>query len=486
MQGVNGPVNGVRGITKVYVVEGDLVLESPACPGSGDREGLTDIQLQLDPLEGRALITGASLAGALRSYLREREYGYRQPERPDGLASRLFGFQGPEGLANRDQAEMEESYLIVNDALSLSLQAPGGRPGTEIRDGVAIDPATRTAKEDHKFELELLEAGTSFPLHFELHVDRENEADLVRALAVALQGLERGEIALGARKSRGFGRCRVRCWRACTYDLATPDGLIQWLEGIHNWEKGQPIDLILGATGTDFDRRQLATLIAKFRVNGSVMIRAATADPGAPDAVHLQSNRRGSPRPVISGTSLAGALRARATRIALTMAQGPEGEDRARQLVEDLFGPPTEARVRKASRVITEETELKNGRCLVQRRIKIDRFTGGTYPGALFAEQPVFGTAAAEVTLQLAVLQPGEADLGLLLLLLKDLWTGDLPIGGGVGVGRGRLEGIEAVLQHGDVKCTFRQERTALTVDGTDRNILEGYLQAFLREVGHQ
>ena len=34
----------------------------------------------------------------------------------------------------------------------------------------------------------------------------------------------------------------------------------------------------------------------------------------------------------------------------------------------------------------------------------------------------------------------------MLLLLLKDLWTGDLPLGGESSIGRGRLRGLEAKL----------------------------------------
>ena len=39
-----------------------------------------------------------------------------------------------------------------------------------------------------------------------------------------------------------------------------------------------------------------------------------------------------------------------------------------------------------------------------------------------------------------------DHEIGLLLLLLKDLWTGDLPLGGEISVGRGRLRGRSATL----------------------------------------
>ncbi|MGH2542516.1 MAG: hypothetical protein ACRDIB_06960, partial [Ardenticatenaceae bacterium] len=49
--------------------------------------------------------------------------------------------------------------------------------------------------------------------------------------------------------------------------------------------------------------------------------------------------------------------------------------------------------------------------------------------------------------LDLTVQRPQAADVGLLLLLLKDLWTGDLPLGGEASVGRGRLYGKCAELK---------------------------------------
>ena len=63
-----------------------------------------------------------------------------------------------------------ESYLIIDDATSDTL-------GTELRDGVAIDSKTRTADEGALFNMELLEAGATFNLHFELALpdDEKNQ-----------------------------------------------------------------------------------------------------------------------------------------------------------------------------------------------------------------------------------------------------------------------------------------------------------------------
>ena len=54
----------------------------------------------------------------------------------------------------------------------------------------------------------------------------------------------------------------------------------------------------------------------------------------------------------------------------------------------------------------------------------------------------------AHLEVALRVEKPTEAELGLLLLLLKDLWTGDLPVGGEIGLGRGRFRGKTATLTY--------------------------------------
>jgi hypothetical protein len=99
-----------------------------------------------------------------------------------------------------------------------------------------------------------------------------------------------------------------------------------------------------------------------------------------------------------------------------------------------------------ASRLIVEEAAITGAHMLRQTRVAIDRFTGGAYPTALFTEEVLFGGPASRVHVCMTLRNPRPPEVGLLLLLLKDLWTGDLPLGGERSVGRGRLQGHEAVL----------------------------------------
>lgn len=431
-----------RNITGRIIITGRLVLETPAHFGNGDIVGVTDMPLLRDPGDNKTpLLTGTSIAGALRAYLREVERGYGERGQANDLAERLFG--------RLDRRHSMQSWLIVDDA-------QGEMAGVELRDGVAIDPKTRTAEDKKKYDIELLAAGTSFDIRLEF-LESQHSRDLLPALATALDGLARGEIGLGMRKRRGFGRCKVREWRVRRYDLTRPDELVAWLEdGAGNEKCGADIFALLGVPRLARDSRQWFRIEATFQLSGSLLIRSSSGQPGSPDMVHLRSKRQDKPEPVVSGTSLTGAVRGRALRIAQTIL----GETEGRALVDKMFGPlmkeddpaparPTSSAGRPlpgSSRVVVEESVVKDGQDLVQSRVKIDRFTGGAFPTALFSEQPVFGNNQAEVTLTITLRNPTNAEIGLLLLALKDLWTGDLPLGGEGGVGRGRLQGRSATL----------------------------------------
>lgn len=431
-----------RGIAGRIIITGRLILETPAHFGNGDIVGITDMPLLRDPRDGvTPLLTGASIAGALRSYLREIERGYGGEGQKEDLAERLFG------RLERDHTI--QSWLLVDDALGVAT-------GVELRDGVAIDPATRTAEDKKKFDIELLATGTAFDICLEF-LEADDSRDLLPALALALDGLARGEIGLGQRKRRGFGRCRVSEWRVRRYTLTTPAGLLAWLDDrTSNEQRGSDIFDLLNAHRPATDRRHWFRIEATCGLPGSLLIRSSRGEPGSPDMVQLKSRRQGQPQPIISGTSLAGVVRGRALRIAKTILS----ETSAQELVNSMFGPsmneqdaqgerPTSTAKRpqpEASRVVVEESIIRKGRDLVQSRVKIDRFTGGAFPTALFSEQPLFGNDQAEATLTFTLRNPKDAEIGLLLLVLKDLWTGDLPLGGESGVGRGRLEGRHAAL----------------------------------------
>jgi CRISPR/Cas system CSM-associated protein Csm3 (group 7 of RAMP superfamily) len=463
--------NASRRITTRVVVEGDLVLHTPAHFGNGDTDQLTDMPLVVDPHDGRTpLLTGASIAGALRSYVRERECGYGQRAERTSSSVLLFG-----GL--REDEEGEQSSLIVEDAFGTNF-------GIEMREGVGIDSASRTAAHQKLFDLQLWCAGTTFPLRFELLIcEGDDPSTSMQALATALAGLNDGSITLGSRKRSGLGQVSVTGWRVRTYNLATPDGLLHWIEHV-----GAPLDDVtpvsdintaLGVAMPIDDQREYFHIGATFSLEGSLLIRSGSGqDDRSPDMVHLHTRQaNGSKKPIVSGTSIKGAIRARALKIANTL----DTQDRARALIEGMFGLEMKPGVQpEASRVSVAESVVQNGQTgLVQNRVSIDRFTSGARDNALYSEQPVFGGDDTAITLELRLAEPSEHEIGLLLLLLKDLWTGDLPLGGESSVGRGRLKGEKATLSYQSNGATRSWDIVTngrgLTITG-DRDVLEKFV----------
>ncbi len=494
--------NSHRSIIERIVVRGLLELESPAHFGSGDPDPLTDMPVLLDEVDNLPLLPGPSIAGALRNYLREiqRGDGVKVPQKTEeaefekekALAATLLfgGFRGDD--------EGEQSPLIVEDSI-------GTLSDFELRDGVAIEASTRTAADDQKFDIQLLGAGTTFPLQFELVIRKEdNRENLLKALATALKGFEDGAIMLGARKRRGFGKCKVAGWEVSFYNLQESQGLVSWLSSERVWGKRsapekKSIQAALSVSNTHEDKRNRLTLKATFNLDGTLLIRSGFGDHDArADTVHLHAVRtKNNSAPVIPGTSWAGVLRGRALKIARTLSNDkPALDDKnkpilnnegkpvkdAQLFVDKFFGPSKDSmddKHAKASRVRIEESEVRKANSLEITRVKIDRFTGGAYESALFTEQPLVGSKESEVDLILTLSNPSNEEAGLLLLLLKDLWTGDLPIGGESGVGRGKLQGRHAMFIFDNSQWEIHEnEDGSLKVDG-DQNGLEELVKAF-------
>lgn len=463
---------GVRPMRARWVIRGEMALASAAHFG-GREEGSVDMTVLRDSKEGLPLLPGTSLAGALRSHLADVLGGYRSDEHRD--VALLFG-------AARGNDEGSQSPLIVFDALG---KIPGGL-SAEIRDGVAIDPATGTAEAHKKFDFEVLPAGTVFPVRVELIIEDPGEEGRTLGLLVsALDGLTAGEIALGMRRSRGFGALMARNWKALRHDLTTAQGWIGWLTSDHKTPiaddvpgHGTAAEAVRSACPSlkiecPKDQRRRVLVDLDLELPGDLLVRSPAIEPGAPDVVHLQSGGR----PVLPGTGLAGAIRAQALRIARLVRQGKGDGD---LWVDRLFGPRLEGEDEEAangsalaSKLRISESFIENGAARRQTRIAVDRFTGGVVSGALFEEEIQSG---GNLKVRLELRNPDDAEMGFLLLLLKDGLSGEVPVGGSVSVGRGIVKGT-AQVRWSDLKsCRIE---SGLKVDKSALERFNRSIQAF-------
>lgn len=413
-----------RIIEKIFI-KGDFVLDSPlmVCSGQGvftDKDVIKDAA-------GKAFIPGQTLAGVLRSHLAGNCAFPAEPE----LLKVLFGPKTPDGA---------QSLISIYDACC------NGSGAISRRDGLKRDWITRTAEKGAKYDYEVVEPGTIFTMRFETtfrEVHRPSRPDLKHELFLMLSALCRGDIRLGAKTRRGFGRGRMEnlgilmlSFDPCPVDSSTID---RWTS--FSWDTFEADPTINLDAFEKADGRSLnisATVIhANFVLSAGLLLAGGVSDSA--DAQQLKSALGF----VIPGTSWAGAVKNQIMKICRDL-NIPERlhEDSCNRfpVVRDLFGyVDKNSKQAKASRIRFEETVLPNGSLYLQNRNRIDRFTGGTVEGGLFDEAPVNGNGV-EIELAVRIEDAKDYEIGLVLLALRDIGAGIQPMGGTVNVGRGILK----------------------------------------------
>ena len=480
--------NTTKSIDKDAVVRrlyahGTWKLESVAHFGGGET-GIADMSLLKDD-KGKPFIPGTSVAGAARSFLARQgnPWGeYKKANEGEPL-KRLFG---GDMRQDRPQAEKNKdilSALIVADAICVSKQVK-----LSIRDGVRVVHESGSAAAGAKFDIEVVERGTEFKLLFTCVIregeDQQSLEDLFLALLYAFQ---EGNIRLGARTRRGYGRGKVTSWKTRVLEMSNPEDVMAWLCD-DPWSRRTPNNLRLTpCLLPSIDKRKYLSIEADFALRTSLLIRSSSSEPGGPDMIHLQSDGE----PVVPGTSFAGAFRHRATLISKTI--GWTDED----AVNKMFGyvreqSGTQEAEAQASRIWIEEYLVENVRKdQWQNRVAIDRFTGGSLDGALFNEKPLYPICLKGVTAEkperhlrftLTLEEPEDAEIGLLLLTLRDFWHGHAALGGETSNGRGTLQGIKAWLKfkHSESDTDvwkFLDKDKHMTLEKGDKDFLESCIK---------
>ena len=439
------------------ILEGQILLQTPLIIGSGEKNGDVDITVLKDSA-GKPYIPATSLTGVLRHYFYEHD-GH---EKADQEQLRYFWGADKEGN--------EES--ICQSALCMSELTQVSEAVIRVRDGVAIENKYGVAKEQNKFDYEVVEPGAKFKLRIEVVLREIYDKSLfVNTLAFLVSALKESKLSIGAMTTKGFGRCRLINETYYELDFKQKEHVLAWLSGDFNAVKQQPVIVseAFATANKDF------YINSVFEVKNSLIVRSYSGNPLAPDAVHIESDGR----PVLPGTSLKGAIRSRAIRIINTV--GGIGEE----LVRELFGwadVEGESKDKIKSRVIIEEVPITNVKPEIQYRIKIDRFTGSVIKTALFDTMPLWPESSGKemIKIKISIKKFNAWEAGLLLLILKDLWNADLPVGGEKSIGRGVLKGLLAEISFNGHKVSIsKKEQNEINISGNARE-LESFVQALI------
>ncbi len=470
------------------IIQGTLLCQSPLHIGNGNRER-SELDILLDSRQ-QPFIPATSLVGVLRHAVEHM----MSPDDQTVYQNMLKCFWG-----YTENQEGHQSLLRCSD-LHLS---EDGSATVIIRDGIKIDHLTGIVEDAEKYDYELVEPGACFALNLELRY-RQSEREFVKRMASTLYTmLANGDIRLGAKTNNGLGEIVLVRERSTIYhfDFSDQDAILHWLSK-QNWDQHTVTPKVLSPTFKRTEDR--LCLDVTLRLKDSLIIRSYASDPKMPDAVHISSQGK----PILTGSSLKGAIRARAERILNTIGGKP-----AAPILNSLFGcvvkrddphntsekraapifaeVDKEEKISRKGRFRVQEVLLPNYQAELQTRIKIDRFTGGTIESALFDSMPLFNDQNQEIKhIRFFIEECNAHEVGLLLLILKDLWQGDIAIGGEKNIGRGVFEGLEATLDWKEK--TFRIDKvlnvSAEHEEEAPKAMLQSYVKAlhdYMKEESH-
>lgn len=435
-------------------MSGRLVVQSPLCIGSGQDDGITD-SLVLKDKQGKAFIPGTSLAGVLRDIVCSHD---------SNLADLLFGnlSDNRQSMINIDDVLLENSVYTV-------------------RDGVRIDGITNTAEDTGKFDYEVVERGAagSFSATITIRKNDIEDKAAVEKLAAALADQLMYGISLGAHTAKGFGEVKGSKIKVATYDFSQPDSLGAWLLG----EMSQA-DIYAAAAkplvaDDDFYAEIDLALKTSLLVGAEpdAFDKGSGKDEGKVQKVMLSSNGDY----VIPGTSVKGVIRKQAEHICRVV--GDYGDD----FLGSLMGYSKADKAKQRSRLRTYEVYLREGvEAVNQSHVRIDRFTGGHMGSGLYTNKPVWQKKAdaKTMTMRLAISGCSDAEAGLMLLILKDIWTGQLAFGGDKAGGSGVMQGLKAVISYKGHKYAMEKAAGGIKASAEDRAAMNSLVEAFVKAGG--
>lgn len=415
-----------------YTLTGTVKLKSPLVIRAGvSNDILNDTvdDVVVTYHDGQPFIPGTSLAGVLRQAIQGFE-----PISEDVL----FGSIDDKGT---------QSALQINDI-------PLDNTNIVVRDGIRIDDVRGVTEDGAKYDFEVIESGATGQLRIDCVIRQchENQVDTIERALVALANLLKNGISIGARTVNGLGRVACKDISLEHYDFTKPEHVKAWL---------------LRKAGTAVaipERRMVAdkdlVIDMECYLEDTVFIKSIFEDVWEEYSKSL----------FIPGTSIKGVLRHQCCNILHAI-------DLSNTVAKNLFGYSDNQDSRKGRLTVDEVYLDTTYRQEEQTRIRIDRFTGGVMTGALFQDHPIRNTKGKQLTfpLRMTVKDCSDSEAGLVLLLVKDLMTGQITLGANRTIGYGRIKGNSVTVQyHGE---SYGIDSTGKVTEG-EANKLEALVQA--------
>lgn len=464
--------DGKAKIVKKLILQAAVETKTPLRISSGIDDGLTDILIMKNK-QGQPIIPGTSIAGVIRMHIAEL---YNE-----AVAKAFFGSIDAGG----NQSLLSVENILLSNAKML------------YRDGVAIDAETGVAIKGAKFDYEMLERGAKGTVFMEVTVRNASlkEApdgfvykhsvnnDWVTDVIYSVADLLATGIKLGALTTKGFGKLEADSEvSVCTFDFSLADGADAWLKYITKHQL--PKASYTGNANNKLIAPNDFIVQVECELHSSLLVRAIDWEQNEDKIVPVQMKSKGDY--VIPGTSIKGVLRNSAKKILLSMSN--YDMQKSTQFINKLMGFANDADgTGQKSRFTVEEAYIQLDKLepIRQSRIRIDRFTGGVMNGALFTEEPVWqqDKGVSTITLNFAVKDCSKAEAGLLLLLIKELWLGNMAFGSDKSIGRGVLYGRLCNIDYDDVHYELRDDAVDLKLSNMQQEKLQSYVDDLVGDI---
>ncbi|MCZ2459994.1 MAG: RAMP superfamily CRISPR-associated protein [Chitinophagales bacterium] len=433
-----------------YIIHAEIKTLTPVLIGKGIGD-VADIEIMRLP-DGKPYIPASTFAGVLKQHFAEW-YGETKMKTKE---AKFFWGTGQKKINGKPDPDQYQCHFVIDDLLTTC----DTKNKITRRDGIKIDYKTGITEKKAKYDYELLEPEITFNLRAEVTVRKviSNPKIFEEYISYISAILNDDSFRIGAQTNTGFGKIQCSGFNAWYFDfsdkkLNRSEEWFTYLKALEErcvWEK-EYYDIRPGFESIKISEIKCPlksfNIYAEFGIKNSIIIGAYGIDAKEPDKTHLKSNSKN----VLTGKSVRGAIRHRALKILNTLPI-----DNAEEKIKELFGYVENQNQEKdeiRGKLRVEENYIA-GKGMTQNRIKIDRFTGGTMSGALFNSKPLWKNKNGEegkliLDFALSGKEFKETDALLLLHLLKDLWTADLPIGGEKSIGRGILTGRHATVNYG-------------------------------------
>ncbi|MEU8201433.1 RAMP superfamily CRISPR-associated protein [Streptosporangium sp. NPDC049046] len=488
-----------RRVTSRVRARGWLRTESPLHVGGLGHDPSQPLPIAVDGL-GRLYVPGTTLAGVLRNWSRGAD-----PESTD--LDSLWGFVSK----GRDD-EGRASRVVVADALITSdarlddrgLPASPLDPARlELRQSVGIDRTTGAAAQEFLYGRAVVPAGCHLRLEMDIESDEDGPADEAR-MGALIEALCAGEVRIGAATGRGLGAVRLLDdpFELVVERFDSPAGLLavlrndpvrvrsvaslrsgdaglparrELLDVRVVWSPRAPVMVRASSAGlvvdtlpltTRVDRRHLTLVLPGGSIKGALRghselvertargIDAPSADPDASAGRHsavfrAQLDQLPAVRALFGSARDDGAdRRAGAVRAEECIAQTiiPEA------LWDQVTGAEGPADDRHPELTESVHDRLEDLGMAQADHVALDRWTGGAADGRLFSvlEPHAVNWEPIRLSIDLTRLDSErDSALALLLLTLRDLAAGRIPLGALTNRGFGDIDVTEIILTGG-------------------------------------